>query len=135
MQSYLRNSNLSIEEKKLMFRIKNRLIDVKVNYKKKYNDSLECRLCDSGTEESQQHLVLCPEILADSTIKQALQNYTYSDIFSNHEPTQTHMIKTWKLIMNRWKIKATKQSNNKNVCPILLGPSASNFIGASYTYV
>ena len=110
MQPYLKNDNLSIEEKKLMFRIKNRLIDVKVNFKKKYNNSLECRLC-GATEESQQHLVICPEILADSNIKQALQNHKYSDIFSNHEPTQTHMIKTWKLIMNTWKIKTTKLSN------------------------
>ena len=110
MQPYLKNDNLSIEEKKLMFRIKNRLIDVKVNFKKKYNNSLECRFC-GGTEESQKHLVICPEILADSNIKQALQNHKYSDIFSNHEPTQTHMIKTWKLIMNTWKIKTTKLSN------------------------
>ena len=111
MQPYLKNSNLSIEEKKLMFRLKNRLIDVKVNYKKKYNDCIECRLC-GGPEESQQHLVQCPEILTDTTIKEGLQNYTYSDIFSSHEPTQTHMIKIWKLIMKSWKLKARTQSNS-----------------------
>ena len=110
MQSYLRNNNLSIEEKKLMFRLKNRLIDVKVNFKKKYNDSLECRLC-GGNEESQQHLTTCPEILADSSIREALENYSYSDLFSNHEPTQTHMIRILKLIMNIWKLKLRKQSN------------------------
>ena len=111
MQPYLKNSNLSIEEKKLMFRLKNRLIDVKANYKKKYNDCIKCRLCD-GPEESQEHLTLCPEMLSDFTIREAFQNYKYSDIFSNHEPTQTYMIKIWKLIMNVWKLKSRNPSNS-----------------------
>ena len=50
MQPYLKNRNLSIEEKKIMFRIKNRLIDVKMNFKKKYNDMVECRLCGAPEE-------------------------------------------------------------------------------------
>ena len=110
MQPYLKNTNLSIEEKKIMFRIRNRLIDVKMNFKKKYNDMVECRLCGAH-EESQSHLVECSKILADTNIKVSLQNYTYSDIFSTHEPTQTHMVKTWKQIMNKWKIEIKKQSD------------------------
>ena len=109
MQPYLRNNNISIEEKKLMFRIKNRLIDVKMNFKKKYNDLVECRLC-GAPEESQPHLVECSQILADANIRLSLNNYTYSDIFSTHEATQTHMIKTWKQIMNKWKIEIKRQA-------------------------
>jgi hypothetical protein len=60
IQPYLKNDELSIEDKKLMFRLKNRLIDVKINYRKKYKDNLLCRLCNSS-EESQPHLVVCPE--------------------------------------------------------------------------
>ena len=74
MQSYLKNDELSIEEKRIMFRLKNRLIDVKVNYKKKYKDELECRLC-SFPEESQSHLVSCPEILSDDKLREALKDY------------------------------------------------------------
>jgi hypothetical protein len=73
MQPYLKNDELSIEKKKIMFRLKNRLIDVKVNYKKKYKDELECRLC-SYPEESQSHLVVCPEILSDDKLREALIN-------------------------------------------------------------
>ena len=52
MQPYLRNEELSIQNKKLMFRIKNRLIDVNTNFKRKYKNNLECRLC-SAPEKSQ----------------------------------------------------------------------------------
>ena len=60
MQPYLQNENLSIQNKKLMFKIKNRLIDVKTNFKKKYSNNLKCRLC-SSPEESQAHLIECSE--------------------------------------------------------------------------
>ena len=94
-----------------MFCIRNRLIDVKYNFKKKYNNDIECRLC-GAPEESQPHLVKCPQILSDDNIKSSLQNYTYLDIFSSHEPTQTHLIKTWKLIVNNWRIKLKKLSDS-----------------------
>ena len=103
MQHYLKNVNLTIEEKKLLFRLRNRLIDVKMNYKNKYRGILDCRLC-GAPEESQPHLVVCSQILSDKNIKSTLQNYTYSDTFSSNEHVQIHMIKAWKQIMNIWKI-------------------------------
>ena len=111
MQPYLRSEQLSIQEKRLFFRIKNRLIDVKCNYKKKYKDQLECRLCGSP-EESQAHLVECIEILSDDKIKKALESHTYADIFSTNLETQVHLIKTWKQIMNVRKIKMNKLNQN-----------------------
>ena len=107
MQPYLRNENLSIQEKKVMFRIKNRLIDVKSNQKSKYKDNLECRLC-SSSEESQPHLVVCSEILTDDKIRTALAGYSYSDIFSTNLQTQTHLIKTWMMILKNRKLKLNK---------------------------
>ena len=109
MQPYLRNDELSIEEKKLMFRLKNRLIDVKVNFKKKYKDELECRLC-SYPEESQSHLFVCPEILSDDKLRDDLKNYSYDEIFSNDIQKQTHLIRTWKHLLNMWCIKLKRQS-------------------------
>ena len=109
MQPYLKNDKLSIEEKKIMFRLKNRLIDVKVNYKKKYKDELECRLC-GYPEESQSHLVACPEILSDVKLREDLENYSYDDIFSSDIQKQTHLIRTWKHLLNTWRIKLKKHS-------------------------
>ena len=111
MQPYLRSEQLSVQEKRLFFRIKNRLIDVKCNYKKKYKNQLECRLCGSP-EESQAHLVDCIEILSDDEVKKALESHTYADIFSTNLETQVHLIKTWKQILNVRKIKMSKLNLN-----------------------
>ena len=62
MQPYLRNKSLNIEGKKVLFKLRNRLIDVKTNFKK-YNNNLECCLCNAHeSEESQAHLVKNSEI-------------------------------------------------------------------------
>ena len=110
IQPYLKNDELSIEDKKLMFRLKNRLIDVKINYRKKYKDNLQCRLCNSS-EESQPHLVVCPELMIDDKLREAFENYCYDDIFSNDEKKQTHLIRSWKILLNNWRIKLKKQSS------------------------
>ena len=104
------NDELSIEDKKLMFRLKNRLIDVKINYRKKYKDNLQCRLCNSS-EESQPHLVVFPELMIDDKLREAFENYCYDDIFSNDEKKQTHLIRSWKILLNNWRIKLKKQSS------------------------
>ena len=98
MQPYLRNESLTSDLKKLMFRLKNRLINVKINFKEKYKNDLKCRLC-AVAEESQQHLVECSEILRDSDIKNSLDGFKYEDIFSTNLKTQTHLVLTWKKIM------------------------------------
>ena len=107
MQPYLRNEELSIQNKKLMFRIRNRLIDVKTNFKTKYNNNLECRLC-AAPEESQSHLVECSEIVNNEELKKALCSYKYSYIFSTELKIQTKLVKAWQLIMKTRKIKLKK---------------------------
>ena len=110
MQSYLRNEKVSIQGKKLMFKIKNRLLDLKCNFKKKYNNRLECRLC-SAPEESQPHLLECNAILEDNEVKEAIGSFSYNDTFSTNLETQTNMIKIWQVIMKSWKIKLKKISD------------------------
>ena len=104
MQSYLCNEKVSIQGKKLMFRLKNRLIDVKCNFKKKYNNRLECRLC-SAPEENQSHLMECKVILEDNDVKKAIGSSTYNETFSTNLEIQTKLIKTWQAIMKVWKLK------------------------------
>ena len=107
MQPYLRNEQLSIQDKRLMFKIKNRILDVKTNYKSKFKNNLQCRLC-SAPEESQPHLMECSEILSEEKIKTALNTYKYSDIFSENLETQAHLINTWRIILNTRKVKMAK---------------------------
>ena len=110
MQPYLRNESLSIELKKLMFRIKNRLIDVKTNFKGKYKDNLKCRLCDNP-EESQPHLVECSEIVSNDEVKNALEGFSYNDIFTTNLQVQTHLLSAWIRIMKIRNIKLKQLSS------------------------
>ena len=111
-----------------MFRIRNRLVDVKANYRGKYKDDMTCRLCKvAEVEESQLHLFSCVEILSDNIIRDAMQGYTYADIFSTNLKTQEHMIDIWHKIL---KLRARKlnQRNTEDS-----SSQASPFFGASYT--
>jgi hypothetical protein len=95
MQPYLKNDELSIEEKKLIFRLNNRLIDVKVNYKKKYKDELEYRLC-GYPEESQKFCLMT-------------SSGTYSPAtFRNRHTSSEH----GSIFLNMWRIKSKKRSQH-----------------------
>ena len=98
MQTYLRNESMKIKDKMLMFRLRNRLIDVKSNFKRKYNNELLCRLC-MKSEESQLHLTQCEVVLSNIEIRKALKHYSYMDTFTNDVNIQTHMINVWSQIL------------------------------------
>ena len=64
IQSYIKMSNnLKDEEKITLFKLRVREIDVKANYKNKYNN-LKCDLCNSPSdEEDQYHLLQCDRLI------------------------------------------------------------------------
>ena len=128
VQPYLRNESLKIEEKKLMFRLRNRLIDVKVNFKKKYNDDLKCRLCKLS-DESQPHLLNCPVVLNDNHIKSALEGYTYNQLYSSNLDTQVHMLHVFQRIL-KLRSKILKSQTEQEESSSQASPDNS---GASYT--
>ena len=98
MQPYLKNEYLKLEEKKLTFRIRNRMFDVKMNFRKKYGDDMKCRLCKE-TDESQSHLFSCTEVLIDKHIKNSLEGNTYNNLFSTNLDTQAHMLYVFQRIL------------------------------------
>ena len=104
MQPYIRNENLSIQGKILMFKIKNRLI---TNLKKKYKNNLKCRLC-SCPEESQAQLIECNELMDDKEVQIAFEGFAYKDLFSTDLETQTHMTKAWQQLIKVRKINLKK---------------------------
>ena len=61
MKPSLENDILKIEDKKLMFKIRNRLIDVKSNNKTKFKEDMPCRRLCRADEESQTCLFSCTE--------------------------------------------------------------------------
>ena len=39
------------------------MVHVKTNYKSMYGNDLQCSLCQTGSEESQGHLLVCPQLV------------------------------------------------------------------------
>ena len=65
MQKYLQpnKSKMSKEEAQLIFKLRCRVTETKVNLKGKY-DKLECEACGIE-EENQQHILVCTELNKD----------------------------------------------------------------------
>ena len=84
-QNYLNSTKLSIKEKKLLFSLRTRSINVKTNYKSKFKFNMECRLCkDKNSEESEKHLLNCTVIEQNIDSNVDLQNVQYENIFSDN---------------------------------------------------
>ena len=59
MQKYLRNNNMkiSIEEKQMIFKLRSKVTNVKMNFKGMHED-LKCKICNEENE-TQKHLLEC----------------------------------------------------------------------------
>ena len=59
LKEYLRSNEITLDEKKLLFAMKTRTVNVKTNFRNSYSN-LTCRLCaNPGEEESELHLMRC----------------------------------------------------------------------------
>ena len=101
MKEYLSSEKLNVDEKCLLFNLRTRMVDVRSNYKTKYGEeNLNCTLCETQSEESQEHLLQCPElsdISADSSLR-------YQDIFGGLD-VQIKAAKHWSKLISLRKIK------------------------------
>ena len=61
-KSYLISDEISLDQKHLLFLMRNFMCDVKTNYKSQYSPNILCRLCEKH-EVSESNLMLCEEIL------------------------------------------------------------------------
>ena len=81
MKEYLKSPHLNTEEKRLLFALKTRGVNVKTNFKNISKTNMSCRLCKSIEEESEIHILKCSEILKDKSLKDEISKISYSDIF------------------------------------------------------
>ena len=105
MQDYLLTEKLSLSEKRLLFSLRIRMLEVKNNFKSKYGENLKCSLCENH-QEDQEHLLICPEIVSEVDTSQIL----YKDIFGTIEK-QIEAVKIWKQVqkVRNSKLKIKKQ--------------------------
>ena len=98
MQNYLGNKELETIEKKFLFQIRTRMLDVKSNFKNKHSD-LSCPLLCGHREDNQQHILECP-ILLQNIKDVTTDKINYHDIFSSDISKQ---IRTLRIMRKLWK--------------------------------
>ena len=73
------DSNLTVQEKKELFKMRTRMTEVKSNYKNRY-ESLNCDKCEKNNkfnEETQEHVYKCREIKKNTKIFEKIYTNTY----------------------------------------------------------
>ena len=79
MQDYMKSKLVDIQFCKLIFILRSRMLDISSNYPNKSNTTF-CPICgDKETEDSQSHIMICPQ-LSDNQIVNQLPKY--EDLFN-----------------------------------------------------
>ena len=112
IQPYMKSTIFLNDEVSLLFAIRSRLIDCKMNFKSKYSkDDLLCSICYEE-EESQIHVFKCKvlnnELKSNYLIE---ENVCYEDIFSDYKK-QKVITSIFSKLLNIRKRKLEENSNN-----------------------
>ena len=110
MQKYFVASNLCGKDKKFIFALRCRMVEVKHNFKEKYLN-MSCPCCEED-EDTQEHLLTCPELETDGEVVMSLPDY--GDLFGRDLVKQ---IDVARLIMERY------QKRKKKIATQMGGPS------------
>ena len=122
IKQYLISDQLSLEEKRLLFQIRNRTCDLKTNYRQLYSNNMLCRLC-AKQEESEIHLMMCDEVV-DDQLKIEIKNIDVSDVWKSFAKQKSAIIILNKLFKIRnLKYEKKKLSNRTQENPTIASSS------------
>ena len=101
MQNYLQPNTTDItnKEAKLLFQIRSRMLNIKMNMKSKYKDNLKCEICEKE-DESQEHMLECTELVKGNDIIMYIPEY--GEIFEEDIDDQLYVSR---LINQNMKIR------------------------------
>ena len=92
LQKYFYPSILGVQESKLLFQSRSRMVEVKVNFRNKHQNTL-CPVCKIvGTEDSQHHVFECVGLIKNKNIIM-LNNVLYSHIFDEDTKKQVDALR------------------------------------------
>ena len=107
MKEYLTTDKISLEQKQILFNLRTRMTQVRTNYKNQYQGNLACTLCDTDSEDSQEHLLQCPALLEKVEVDNSVK---YMDIFDTLEK----QVKAVKYIGEILKIRKSMLKTQEN---------------------
>ena len=80
VQSYLLDTKFKTDEKQLLFRLRTRMTNVKLNFRSSHQD-LTCNLCKSESLQSDLHLLECETLIKECPELRNDMDSEYEDIF------------------------------------------------------
>ena len=104
MQPYLEAKNTTIQERKFLFSLRCRMVDVKTNFREKYPDT-KCPCCQVE-EDKQEHLLTCTKLDVPGTVTGS--NVRYEDLFSSNIANQ---VNTMRIIRSRYKLRKKRKKS------------------------
>ena len=119
IKKYLISEEITLEQKRLLFQMRNFMCDVKTNYKCQYSNNMQCRLCDQG-EESVDHLLMCDQLISSHS-----GNITHSDVWSSITRQESAI----RVLQELFKIRNIKYEKRK-----LSDRTQANPVSASSSY-
>ena len=102
IQEYLVSSNLVTREKKFLFQLRMRMIDVKINFRNSHAE-ISCPLCED-VEDTQQHVLKCPFLVTNQLVM-ASSGIAYDHIYQDDVQKQSDVTRVF---MEFWKIRKRK---------------------------
>ena len=87
LQPYLKAGKMSNTQRKFIFQLRSKMLDMKVNYQGSHNNLL-CELCGKH-EDSQQSLLICEKLMDPNEI--VIELPVYEDLFSQDVQRQMHI--------------------------------------------
>ena len=99
MQEYLKSEEFSLSQKKLLFQLRCKMLKIKANFSAFYKNKISCSFCENpDSEENEEHLLKCPFLVNDESIKNYIFQVKYNDVFSNSSK-QVKVVNVFRKIM------------------------------------
>ena len=89
LQKYLLPNSLNNQQKKLLFLLRSKMVDVRDNFRERYKNDKICKICNTEVE-NQEHVLLCTEITQHANVLIDDQ-VEVSDIFADEVEKQSRI--------------------------------------------
>ena len=118
MREYLKSQNLNINQKKLIFKLRTRMFQVKSNFKNNNMKNMKCPCCNIEVDD-QIHLIKCEKLDAAK-----VDNSEYFTLFGNNDEKMSKMIQKLEKITKQRNIILEDKNNVHHNQVDNLGPRA-----------
>ena len=80
-KAYLKENTLTRDDCHLLFKLRSRMLDVKVNFSTQYDDNVICRTCRKvDSVENEDHLLQCENLKSENLNSEVKFDYVYKDL-------------------------------------------------------